>query len=107
MKLQEIAESIKGKRRKMIKDSITSLINYEKNYSKYKPEELRLLFSQWHKVFPQHRQDITCSSCRAAVVKFWKEIYNIWANEKKDVKKPVKKSSTRTGAIAKGVGTSK
>jgi hypothetical protein len=103
MNFYEISKSIKGKRREMIKDNITALMDYQRNFSKYKPEELKLLFSEWHKEFPQHQQDITCSSCRKAVVKFWKEIYSIWISEKKKVKK----SSTRTGAMAKGVGTSK
>ncbi len=106
MNFYEIAKSIKDKRRENIKSKIESLIDYERNFSKYKTEELNFLFSQWHKVFPEHKQDLTCSSCRAAVVKFWKEIYNVWKNEKKIIKKPVKKSSTRTGAMAKGVGTS-
>ena len=107
MNFYEISKAIKGKRREMIKDNIIALMDYERNFSKYKQEELKLLFSEWHKEFPQHEQDITCSSCRNAVVKFWKEIYSIWEDEKKTVKKPVKKSSTLTGAIAKGVGTSK
>lgn len=109
MKFQEIAKTIKGNERKEIQDAIKENQEYMRNYSKYKQEPLLVMFVGWEKLFPTNKQDIKCSSCRRAVLKFWDEINKEWLSEKSipTPKKKTKKSSTLTGALAKGVGTSK
>ena len=111
MKFQEIAKTIKGNERKEIQDAIKENQEYMRNYSKYKQQPLLVMFVGWEKLFPTNKQDIKCSSCRKAVVKFWNEINKEWLEEKNipksKPKKKTKKSSTLTGALASGVGTSK
>ena len=126
MKFQEIAKTIKGNERKEIQDAIKENQEYMRNYSKYKQQPLLVMFVGWEKLFPTNKQDIKCSSCRRSVLKFWDEINKEWLSEKsiptpkKKTKKHHdklggnlkdahmrKKSSTLTGAMAKGVGTSK
>ena len=48
-----------------------------------------IMYDQWHKLFPAHKQDINCSSCRNAVAKFWNTMCDEWSKEKpkKNVKK--------------------
>ena len=103
MKFQEIAKTIKGNERKEIQDAIKENQEYMRNYSKYKQQPLLVMFVGWEKLFPTNKQDIKCSSCRKAVLN--KE----WLSEKSipTPKKKTKKSSTLTGALASGVGTSK
>ena len=110
MKFQEIAKTIKGSERKEIQEAIKENHEYMHNFSKHKEKPIRLMFAGWDKIFPTNKQDIKCSSCRKTVVKFWDEINKEWLEEKsipKPKKKQTKKSSTLTGALAKGVGTSK
>ena len=128
MNFQEIAKTIKGSERKEIQDALKENQEYMRNYSKYKEAPLTVMFVRWDKLFPTNTQDIKCSTCRKAVVKFWNEINKEWLEEKNIPKsKPKKKtkkshdklggnlkdahmrekSSTLTGALAKGVGTSK
>ena len=110
MKFQEIAKTIKGSERKEIQEAIKENHEYMHNFSKHKEKPIRLMFVGWDKIFPTNKQDINCTSCRKAVVKFWDEINKEWLAEKKvskKVKKQTKKSSTLAGALASGVGTSK
>ena len=74
MKFQEIAKTIKGSERKEIQEAIKENHEYMRNYSKHKPEPLLVMFVGWDKLFPTNKQDIKCTSCRKAVVKFWDEI---------------------------------
>ena len=109
MKFQEIAKTIKGSERKAIQEAIKENQEYMRNYSKHKEKPIRLMFAEWDKIFPTNKQDIKCTSCRKAVVKFWDEINKEWLAEKKvskKVKKQTKKSSPLTGALASGCGTS-
>lgn len=113
MKFQEIAKTIKGSERKEMQEAIKENQEYMRNYSKHKEKPIRLMFVRWDKLFPTNKQDIKCSSCRKAVVKFWNEINKEWLEEKSipntkpNTKKKTKKSSTLTGALASGCGTSK
>ncbi len=50
------------------------------------------MYSFWHKYFPAQKQDINCSSCRNAVVKFWNTMCEEWLKENTKKKKNVKKT---------------
>jgi len=51
-----------------------------------------IMYDQWHKLFPANKQDINCSSCRNAVVKFWNTMCEVWLKENTKKKKNVKKT---------------
>tara|TARA_R110000803_G_C11880715_1_gene309707 strand:- start:567 stop:815 length:249 start_codon:yes stop_codon:yes gene_type:complete len=82
MNFEEIALSINQKDKEFIKNSVKENNHCLINFSKYKNDSIYNLFDEWHKIFPRNKQDINCSSCRKAVVKFWDEICNYW-NENK------------------------
>lgn len=79
MNFEEIAQSITIEDRDYIKNAVKENNNSVFNYSQYKPDSLNILYEQWHKIFPKNKQDINCSSCRKAVLKFWNEICNKWS----------------------------
>jgi len=47
------------------------------------------MFAEWHVLFPSHKQDLKCSSCRKAVVKFWETIVEEWKTTKNKKTKTV------------------
>tara|TARA_R110000868_G_scaffold97598_4_gene268346 strand:- start:514 stop:762 length:249 start_codon:yes stop_codon:yes gene_type:complete len=78
MNFEEIAESITLDDREYIKNVVKEN-NYNLfNYSRHKPDSIQILYDEWHKIFPRHKQDINCSDCRKAVIKFWDEICLKW-----------------------------
>lgn len=87
MNFEEIAKSIKKENREVIKKSVKENNNSLLNFSKYKNDCIYTLYDEWHKIFPRNKQDINCSSCRKAVVKFWNEICKKWEQKTKNVKK--------------------
>jgi hypothetical protein len=48
------------------------------NFPTYHAESLTVMYAEWHLLFPAHKQDINCSSCRKAVVKFWETMVDEW-----------------------------
>lgn len=109
MNFKEIAKGITGSQRKSIQDALIKNTHHVRNFTQHHRDSIILFFSEWHKIFPTNKQDVNCSSCRNAVVKFWNEVNLEWSEEKitKKTKSKNKKSTTRTGAIAKGVGVTK
>ena len=106
----KIANSLTREQKAKVQTALKINKDYIRNFSKYKPDVIYLLFAEWDRIFPANKQDVKCSSCRAAVLKFWDEINKIWLEEKpkkkQKNKKPVK-HKTQAGALAKGVGVSK
>ena len=45
------------------------------------------MFAEWHLLFPQNKQDIKCTSCRAAVCKFWNTMMDEWIESEQTPKK--------------------
>jgi len=70
MNFQEIANNYAKTKRKMMTDAVIKNKNHTKNFPTYQAESLGLMFAEWHLLFPQHKQDMKCTSCRAAVCKF-------------------------------------
>ena len=89
MNIQEIAKTVAKTVRELIIKSVEENKIYNANFSRHKVDSLNNMYSFWHKYFPAHKQDINCSSCRNAVVKFWNTMCEEWAKPKpkKNVKK--------------------
>ena len=52
------------------------------------------MFAEWHLLFPSNKQDMNCTSCRAAVCKFWEMMVDEWIEvEQTPKKKNVRKKN--------------
>ena len=56
------------------------------------------MFAEWHLLFPVQKQDLNCSSCRKAVVKFWETIVDEWIITEQTTKKPNASKKKKTKA---------
>lgn len=92
MNLQEIAKSFDKKEKELIKQTVEENKNYNANFGKHKIDSMYIMYDQWHKLFPANKQDINCSSCRNAVVKFWNTMCEEWLKENTKKKKNVNKT---------------
>jgi hypothetical protein len=92
MNLQEIAKSVVKADRELIKKSVVENRSYNANFSQHKVECINNMYSLWDKYFPTQKQDINCSSCRNAVVKFWNTMCEEWSKENTKKKNNVKKT---------------
>ena len=93
MNIQEIAKSVVKTDREIIIKYVAENISYNANFSQHKSEPINLMYNLWHKYFPTQKQDINCSSCRNAVVKFWNTMCDEWS---KEIVKPKKKNVKKT-----------
>ena len=87
MNFKEIAENYSKKKRSMMTDAVINNMNYTKNFTTYHSESLNIMFAEWHLLFPQNKQDIKCTSCRAAVCKFWNTMMDEWIEAEQTPKK--------------------
>ena len=92
MNLQEIAKSVVKADRELIKKAVEENKSYNANFSQHKEKCINNMYSLWDKYFPTQKQDINCSSCRNAVVKFWDAMCSEWLKENIKKKKNVKKT---------------
>ena len=82
------ATRVKGiKKRNMMTEAVIRNKNHTKNFPTYQAESLGLMFAEWHLLFPQHKQDMKCTSCRAAVCKFWENMVEEWIEIEQTPKK--------------------
>lgn len=97
MNMTEIAKSFSNEKIELITDAVKTNIEYQKQFPRYHSESLNTMYAEWHIKFPTQKQDINCSSCRAAVCKFWGMMVEEWNNIKSEevVLKPKKKSNGR------------
>ena len=67
---------------KDIKEKLIHYINKNNNkvdaVNEYDMDSIYYLFIAWHKIFLNIRQDVGCTSCRKAVVKFFNQVYQEW-----------------------------
>tara|TARA_R100000908_G_scaffold38068_1_gene17560 strand:+ start:12019 stop:12312 length:294 start_codon:yes stop_codon:yes gene_type:complete len=87
MNFKEIAENYSKQKRSMMTNAVVANRNYTKNFTHYHSESLSLMFAEWHLLFPQNKQDINCTSCRAAVCKFWETMVDEWIETEQTPKK--------------------
>ena len=87
MNFKEIAENYSKQKRNMMTEAVIRNKNHTKNFPTYQAESLGLMFAEWHLLFPQNKQDIKCTSCRAAVCKFWNTMMDEWIETEQTPKK--------------------
>ena len=87
MNFQEIAKSYEKGKRKMMTDAVIKNKNHTRNLTTYHAESLTLMCGEWDLLFPQHKQDMKCISCRAAVNKFWSTMVDEWIEIEQTPKK--------------------
>jgi len=87
MNFKEIADNYSKQKRKMMIDAVITNINYTKNFTTYHSQSLNIMFAEWHLLFTKNKQDIKCSSCRAAVCKFWEKMVDEWIEIEQTPKK--------------------
>ena len=87
MNFKEIAENYSKQKRKMMTNAVITNINYTKNFTTHHSESLNIMFAEWHLLFPKNKQDIKCTSCRAAVCKFWNTMMDEWIEAEQTPKK--------------------
>ena len=96
MNFKEIAENYSKQKRKMMTDAVITNINYTKNFTTHHSESLNIMFAEWHLLFPKNKQDIKCTSCRAAVCKFWNTMMDEWIEAEQTPKKKNASKKTKT-----------
>ena len=92
MNLKEIAQKFDKNKRKIMMNVVIKQENYMRNYTTYHAESLSIMFAEWHLLFTNHKQDIKCTSCRKAVVKFWSAMAEEWIEIER---KPKKSNATK------------
>jgi len=78
MDLKEIAKNYSKNKITAMTDAVIRNKKYTRNFTTFHSDSLSLMFAEWHLLFPAHKQDMNCSSCRQAVVKFWETIVDEW-----------------------------
>ena len=100
MNFKEIADNYSKDKRKMMTEAVIRNQKYIKNFPTYHAESLNIMFAEWHLLFPAQKQDMSCTSCRAAVFKFWETMVDEWieieSTPKKTTKKPNASKKTKT-----------
>jgi len=87
MNFKEIAANYSKNKRKMMTDAVIKNKNHQRNFTTYQSTSLNLMFAEWHLLFPQNKQNIKCTSCRAAVCKFWETMVDEWIEIEQTPKK--------------------
>ena len=87
MNLKEIAANYSKNKRKMMTDAVIANKNHQRNFPSYQATSLNLMFTEWHLLFPANKQSINCTSCRAAVCKFWETMVDEWIETEQTPKK--------------------
>ena len=94
MKFKELAVDYDKKKRKMMTDAVLKNINHQRNFPVYHGTSLNTMFAEWHVLFPNNKQDMNCTSCRAAVCKFWGMMVDEWIEiEQEKIKSKFKKKN--------------
>jgi len=87
MNFKEIAANYSKEKRKMMTEAVITNANHQKNYPSHHSTSLNLMFAEWHLLFPANKQDIQCTSCRAAICKFWSVMVDAWIETEQTPKK--------------------
>tara|TARA_R110000824_G_scaffold52721_11_gene146485 strand:+ start:344 stop:646 length:303 start_codon:yes stop_codon:yes gene_type:complete len=78
MNFKEIAENYNKNKRSMMTEAVVKNKNHIRNFPTYHADSLSIMFAEWHLLFPTQKQKMTCSSCRAAICKFWETMVEEW-----------------------------
>tara|TARA_R100001530_G_scaffold79134_1_gene55239 strand:- start:143 stop:421 length:279 start_codon:yes stop_codon:yes gene_type:complete len=91
MNLDNISLKFSEEKKKEIIDAVKTNRKSMDTTQKYHSNALPFLFQEWHKLFPQQTQTLSCTGCRKAVTKFFTLLAENWE----------KQSVTRTGALSR------
>ena len=94
MDIKEIAKNYKKEKREMMTNAVIKNQHHMRNFPSYHTHSLRLMYAEWHLLFPTQKQDLKCSSCRKAVNKFWETMVDEWIEEEA---KPTTKTKKKVG----------
>ena len=101
MDLKKIAKNYNKTKITAMTDAVIRNKQHTRNFTTYHSDSLNLMFAEWHLLIPPQKQDMNCSSCRKAVVKFWEIIVDEWivmAQEIEPTKKPNASKKKKTKA---------
>ena len=87
MNFKEVADNYSKNKRKMMTDAVINNKNHQRNFPSHHAISLNLMFAEWHLLFPANKQDIKCTSCRAAICKFWDMMVDEWIELEQTPKK--------------------
>ena len=87
MNFKEIAVNYSKNKRSMMTDAVIKNKNHQRNFPTYNADSLSLMFAEWHLMFPANKQSMNCTSCRAAVCKFWEMMVDQWIELEQTPKK--------------------
>ncbi len=90
--LKKISQTFTETQKKLIINTLKQNDDYTRNFSHHKRECINILFAEWHRLFPANKQDVNCTSCRNAVIKFFKTMHIEWDTE---IEKPKKKTRAK------------
>ena len=93
MNFKEIADNYSKDKIKMMTDAVITNRKHTRNFYSYHGVSLNIMFAEWHLLFPSQKQDINCTSCRAAVCKFWENMMDEWIETASNAKVAPKKSN--------------
>jgi len=95
MDFKQIAKNFDKNKKVMIENAVSKNKHHINNFSKYHNISLDIMFAEWHVLFPSHKQDLNCSSCRKAVVKFWETLVEEWKTKTNKKTKTVGSKKTK------------
>tara|TARA_R110000824_G_scaffold198575_1_gene382608 strand:- start:644 stop:892 length:249 start_codon:yes stop_codon:yes gene_type:complete len=78
MTIQKIADKVTKENKVKIIEAIKQNNISIKQNGKYNSNGLQLLFNEWHRHFPNIKQQLSCIGCRKAVTLFWENVNKHW-----------------------------
>ena len=87
MNFKEVADNYSKDKRKMMTEAVIRNKNQAQINDTYHSSSLNTMFAEWHLLFPSHKQQMSCHSCRLAVCKFWETMVDEWIEEEQTPKK--------------------
>ena len=88
----DVNQTFTKAQKELIINTLKQNDDYTRNFSHHKTECINILFAEWHRLFPANKQDVNCTSCRNAVIKFFKTMHIEWDTE---IEKPKKKTRAK------------
>jgi hypothetical protein len=90
--IQSIAKKYSKEKQKYFIDILNENDKYNLSFGQHKADCIYKLFDEWHKLFPAHKQDVNCTGCRNAVIKFFKTMHIEWDTQ---IQTPKKKTRAK------------
>ena len=95
MNFKEVAKNYNSNKRQVMIDVVVTNKNHTRNFPSYHATSLKTMFAEWHILFPEQKQDLSCVSCRGAVCKFWENMVDEWIEIEQTPSPPKKKNASK------------